>query len=62
MDISFHSARHTFATLFLEKLNDVAVLQQLLGHSNIRQTMEYVHVSEKKKIEQMKIFDSYFTL
>lgn len=55
--ITFHSARHTFATLFLEKTNDLASLQKLLGHSSINQTMIYAHVSEAKKREQIKVFD-----
>jgi len=52
-DISFHSARHTFATYFLDKTDDLATLQRLLGHSEIKQTMVYVHLTEKKKISQM---------
>jgi len=53
-DISFHSARHTFATIFLQKTDDLATLQKLLGHSRIAQTMVYVHLTEGKKVEQMK--------
>lgn len=53
-DISFHSARHTFASIFLSKTDDLATLQKLLGHSDIKQTMVYVHLTEKKKVEQMK--------
>jgi len=52
-EISFHSARHTFATYFLEKTDDLATLQKLLGHSDIKQTMVYVHLTEKKKVVQM---------
>jgi len=52
-EISFHSARHTFASIFLEKTDDLATLQKLLGHSDIKQTMVYVHMSERKKVEQM---------
>jgi len=52
-DISFHSARHTFATYFLEKTDDLATLQKLLGHSDIKQTMIYVHLTEGKKVAQM---------
>lgn len=57
-DISNHSARHTFATMFLEKTSDVATLQKILGHSNISETMTYVHISNKKVDAQMKKFDS----
>ena len=58
-DLHFHVARHTFATLFLEKTGDLASLQKLLGHASIIQTMVYVHVSETKKREQIKVFDAY---
>lgn len=51
-----HAGRHTFATLFLEKTSDLASLQKLLGHSNISETMKYVHISTKKLNEQMVNF------
>jgi site-specific recombinase XerD len=53
-ELSFHSARHTFASIFLEKTDDLATLQKLLGHSSIAQTMVYVHMTERKKVEQMR--------
>jgi site-specific recombinase XerD len=52
-----HSARHTFATLFIKKTSDVATLQRLLGHSRIEETMVYVHISEENLVEQMKRFE-----
>ena len=55
-DLSNHSARHTFATIFLEKTSDVATLQKILGHSNISETMTYVHISTKKVDSQMLNF------
>lgn len=59
-NLSFHASRHTFATMYLEKNpGDVATLQQLMGHSKIEQTMVYVHINEKSKIERMKVFDNY---
>jgi integrase/recombinase XerD len=55
--ISNHSARHTFATLWLEKTNDLAALQKLLGHSDIADTMIYVHITDKMLKSQMSKFD-----
>lgn len=55
--VTNHSARHTFATMFLEKTNDVATLQKILGHTDIKDTMIYVHISTKKITEQMEFFD-----
>ncbi len=52
--------RHTFATTFLSAGGKVTVLQTLLGHSKIDTTMVYVHILEKDKVEQMRIFDEFW--
>ncbi|MFN8347416.1 MAG: site-specific integrase [Spirosomataceae bacterium] len=43
-EVSFHWARHTFATRFLRHGGRLEVLQKLLGHADIDSTMIYVHV------------------
>jgi integrase len=40
-----HTGRHTAATIMLEKGVELAVTQEILGHSDIRVTRGYVHVS-----------------
>jgi integrase/recombinase XerD len=45
-NISFHVARHTFATNFLICGGRVEHLQKILGHSKITDTMIYVHIVE----------------
>lgn len=52
-----HSARHTFATVWLEKTHDLAALQRLLGHSKISDTMKYVHITDAMLQSQMKSFE-----
>jgi len=42
--VTFHVARHSFATNFLICGGRVEDLQTLLGHSQIRETMDYVHI------------------
>lgn len=43
-NVTFHVARHSFATNFLMCGGRVETLQKLLGHSSIRETMVYVHI------------------
>lgn len=57
--LSFHSSRHTFATIFLESGGNIEVLKELLGHSTITQTMVYTHVADKRKEQQMGGFESF---
>jgi len=40
-----HSLRHSFATNLIENGATLLQVKELLGHSNIRSTMEYVHVA-----------------
>lgn len=41
-----HVLRHTFATLFVKSGGNVRVLQQILGHTDLKTTMIYVHLAQ----------------
>ena len=43
---SFHSSRHFFATQALRKGVRVEVLKEILTHSSLKQTLEYVRICE----------------
>lgn len=49
--LTCHDARNTMATLYLEKGGRPEVLKKLLGHSDIKQTMRYVKITEKAVID-----------
>jgi integrase len=50
-DISFHNARHTYATLQLSEGTDLKVVSKMLGHKSIRTTEIYAKVIDKLKQE-----------
>jgi len=59
--LSFHSARHTFATMFLRKIkqaNGILILQKLLGHAKLESTMIYTHVLNDDITKAMAEFDA----
>lgn len=58
--ISFHVARHTFATNFIRMGGNVVKLKTILGHSNIRETMIYVHMVEQEANEDMMLMDKLY--
>lgn len=56
---SFHSLRHTYATMLLEHGADLELVSKQLGHSSIVITAKvYSHVLEKRKDKLVKIMDA----
>lgn len=54
-EYNFHSLRHTFATNYVEAGYDVKSLSEILGHSNVKITLErYVHSSSELKRNNME--------
>lgn len=47
--LAFHSNRHTFATLQLERDTDIYTIKGMLGHTNVKTTQIYAHIVDKSK-------------
>lgn len=53
-NITPHMFRHSFATYLIEEGVDISCLQQILGHSSIKTTQIYIHVSAEKQAEILR--------
>ncbi len=57
--ITHKVGRHTFATIYLRHTKDLAALKELLGHSDMKETLVYAHVMDESKREGVQCFNSF---
>ncbi|MFD0794014.1 tyrosine-type recombinase/integrase [Mucilaginibacter litoreus] len=43
-NLTSHVGRHTFGHMYLQKVQNLASLKELMGHTKIETTMRYVHL------------------
>lgn len=55
--VTLHSLRHSYATHLHERGADIKLIQELLGHSDIKTTLRYTHVSNRTLEKIVSPFD-----
>lgn len=58
--ISFHTSRHTFATMTLTAGTDIYTTSKLLGHTSVHTTEIYADVVMEKKADAVNLVTSVF--
>jgi len=56
-----HSLRHTYATHLLEMGENIVRISQLLGHSEVKTTMVYLHVARLGESRAFSPLDVLFS-
>lgn len=56
--VTFHVARHTFATQYIINGGNVVNLQRTMDHSSIRETMIYVHIVDQMLNDEVSLLDN----
>ena len=57
-DFRWHDLRHTFASHYIMRTNDLPATQNMLGHQSPRMTQRYAHLSQGYLKVGMQLFDS----
>lgn len=58
--IVFYSLRHTYASWMAQDGQPMALLSELMGHSNIQMTMRYIHLNPDRKKAATATIDKIF--
>lgn len=58
--VTFHTARHTFATIMLTQGADLYTISKLLGHSKMETTQIYATLLDEAKAKAVSKFDGLF--
>jgi integrase len=58
--ITFHCARHTYATLQLTLGTDIYTVSKLLGHKELKTTQLYAKIIDQKKVDAANLIPNLF--
>ena len=58
--VTFHTSRHTFATLTITAGADIFTTSKLLGHTNVHTTEIYADVVMNTKVDAVNLVSGFF--
>ena len=58
--VTFHTSRHTFATMMLTLGADLYTTSKLLGHTNVQTTQIYAKIVDENKVAAINLIDKAF--
>lgn len=58
-NLRFHDLRHTAATRMVSLGIDLVVVQEILGHADLKTTMRYSHPVPERKAAAIKALDIF---
>ena len=58
-NLRFHDLRHTAATRMVAAGVEIIIVQDILGHSDIRTTMRYAHPMPERKVKAIQALSNY---
>lgn len=61
-NVTFHTARHTCATMLAEITQNPFLMMNLMGWSDVRVAMNYIHASKEATKRQLKVFSGKWNL
>lgn len=62
IECRLHDLRHTFASLLVASNTQIRIIQDLLGHKDIKSTLVYTHTQEEEKSEAVKKVSSFLKI
>ena len=60
LPITFHTSRHTFATMMLTLGADLYTTSKLLGHADVKMTQVYAKIINQKKDDAVNLVNGLF--